>query len=75
MNEDDWKNAYYHYKQHQNEEYILSSSSIRTQCFENRSSIGIIRLQENEKFKLNQNTYGKYLDQFIDDLHNLFVKA
>ena len=51
MNEDDWKNAYYHYKQHQNEEYILSSSSIRTQCFQNRSSIGIIRLQENEKFK------------------------
>jgi hypothetical protein len=72
MGEPDWKIAMEHFDMHKNEDYMKKSVEIRKNNFSRLLDIGLLRLRENEGYRVNQKIYDTYLDLFIKDLLDLF---
>lgn len=72
MSEEDWNIAAQHLKHHSQSGYLARSIQIQRDSFSSRSAIGVLRIQENEVYRRNRDLYDPHLDQFIQDMHELF---
>jgi hypothetical protein len=72
MGEGDWENARRHLTAHKDRPYLKRAVSIREKEFSTPSSLGLLRLRENESYRSNRETYDRHLDPFIEDLSALF---
>lgn len=73
MGERDWEMAKTHKQVHAGRQYLERAKEIRRECFATPTSIGLLRIQENETFKRRRTEYLPYLQSFIDDLNDLFT--
>ncbi len=72
MEEHDWNNAKEHHELHKEQEYLRKAIEIRRNNFSKRSDLGLIRLRESESYRRNREIYDSYLEDFIQDLADLF---
>ncbi|MBU2493329.1 MAG: hypothetical protein KJ571_11945 [Bacteroidetes bacterium] len=72
MDKNDWDNAVEHFNDEKESDYIKSSIEIVTEFFSSPTSLGILRLQENQLFKKYDSEFSKYLTDFISDIKSLF---
>lgn len=72
MSEDDWATAARHLKAHSESEYLKRAIQIRKDCFATKTAVGVLRIQENETYIRNRDSYNPHLDQFIKDMADLF---
>jgi len=72
MDKSDWDNAAAHIIAEKESDYIQSSIGIINKFFCTPTSLGIIRLQENQIFRNNNSEFSSYIPEFISDLKSLF---
>lgn len=72
MDKNDWETASVHFQSEIESDYIKSSINIINEFFISPTSLGIIRIQENELFKKYSSEFSTYLPDFISDLKLLF---
>jgi hypothetical protein len=72
MDKRDWENAASHFLSEKESDYIKSSISIIQEYFSSSSSLGILRLQENQFFKRYSPDFSNYMPDFISNPKSLF---
>ena len=72
MDKNDWENASAHFQSEKESDYIKSSIHIINTFFSSPTSLGILRLQENQLFRKNSSEFSAYIPDFISDLKSLF---
>ncbi|MCK9282639.1 MAG: hypothetical protein M0P71_18635 [Melioribacteraceae bacterium] len=72
MDKNDWENAAAHFEAEKESDSIKSSIDIINEFFSTPTSLGIIRLQENQFFKKYSSEFSTYIPEFISDLKSLF---
>ena len=72
MDKSDWENAAAHFESEKESDYIKSSTQIINDFFSTSTSLGIIRLQENQIFEKYKLEFSSYIPEFISDLKSLF---
>jgi len=72
MDKSDWENASAHFQAEKESDYIKSSIDIINEFFNSSTSLGILRLKENQFFKKYNSEYSTYISEFISDLKSLF---
>jgi hypothetical protein len=72
MDKNDWENAARHLQAEKESDYIKSSITVINEYFSSPTSLGILRLQENQLFKKYSSEFSTYLSDFCSDLRSLF---
>lgn len=72
MAEGDWTAAKAHLAAHAGRPYLKKAAGIRASDFSAKTSVGLLRLQDNEAYKRERAFYDNHLGPFIQDLAELF---
>ncbi len=75
MREDDWETAARHVELDGDAEYVKNAAKLQRNHFADDTSVGVIRLMENEGYRRHRDEFDGYIPDFLDDMAELFADA
>lgn len=73
MRESDWETAARHVTLDGDANYLKNAAKLQRSHFKDATSLGVIRLKENEGYRRHRDEFDGYISDFLDDLAELFV--
>ena len=75
MREDDWQTAEKHVALDGNADYVKNAAKLHRRHFSDETSEGTILLKEIEGYRRRRDEFDGYIDDFLDDLRELFAEV
>ncbi len=72
MREADWETAIQHVELDGNADYVKNAANLQRNYFTDDTSLGVIRLKENEEYRRHREEFDGYIADFLADMEEIF---